>query len=305
MIAFELTIIGSGSAVPSLQRAAASQLLTYGQHRILIDCAEGTQMRLQQLGLSAMRINYVLISHLHGDHYFGLIGLIQTMHLLGRSRPLMIFGPPLLIDILRLQLEVSHTELRYPLEFTPLEIGGKQMILKNEQLSIYSFPLNHRIPTWGFLISEIQAKPNLRPEFVETYHPEPDAMKQIKQGAGFRLPDGTWLLHEDITYAARKPRSYAYCSDTAYVEELSGWISHADMLYHEATFMDMHKAEAEKTFHSTTTQAAAVALKAQVKRLLIGHFSTRYDDTKSMENEAKMVFPYTTAVKDGDRFLIE
>lgn len=150
MIAFELTIIGSGSAVPSLQRAAASQLLTYGQHRILIDCAEGTQMRLQQLGLSAMRINYVLISHLHGDHYFGLIGLIQTMHLLGRSRPLMIFGPPLLIDILRLQLEVSHTELRYPLEFTPLEIGGKQMILKNEQLSIYSFPLNHRIPTGVF-----------------------------------------------------------------------------------------------------------------------------------------------------------
>lgn len=304
MSSFDVYVIGSGSAIPGPERGASSQLVRYAGMHILIDCAEGTQQRMQQFHLNAMRINHVLISHLHGDHYFGLIGMIQSMHLLGRVKPLQVFGPPRLIDILRLQLETSDTRLRYPLLFFPLERGGKQLIFENRQLRFYSFPLKHRIPTWGFLIQERTVEANLRPEFVEAYKPVPEMMRLIKRGAGYQIPGGSFLPHEQITIQPRAPRSYVYCTDTIYDEEIVAHIAKADLLYHEATFASDLLEEAAQTYHSTASQAAAIAKLADVKQLLIGHFSARYKDVGQLEAEAKEIFPNSLAVKDGERYSI-
>lgn len=301
MIPFELQILGAGSAIPTKHRAASSQLLKYGGNLILIDCAEGTQMLLQQYNISPMRINTVLISHLHGDHYFGLIGLMNTMHLQGRTKALQLFGPPQLIDVLRLQLIVSETNLRYPINFYPLEEGGKQLIHSDFQLNLYTFSVKHRIPTWGFQIEEVQAEPHLRSDFAEKYSPEPAVIRLIKKGAGFHTPDGTFLSHENITFPSRNPRSYSYCTDTSYYEEVINYVKNTDLLYHEATFMADLEAEAIQTFHSTTKHAAMIAAKAEVKKLLIGHFSSRYTNLNPLLEESRAIFPATDLAIDGSK----
>jgi ribonuclease Z len=304
MIPFELLILGAGSAIPTKQRAASSQLLKYGGTHILIDCAEGTQMLLQKYHVSPMRINAVFISHLHGDHYFGLIGLISSMHLQGRTKSLQIFGPPQLIEIIRMQLAASATELRYVIHFHSLEKREKQLIYHDDQLNYYAFPVKHRIPTWGFQIEEQKSEPHLRKDFAEKYQPDPAVIKLIKKGAGYHTADGTFLSHQSITFPSGKPRSYSYCTDTAYDEELIKFVQGTNLLYHEATFMAHLEAEAAQTYHSTTIQAATIAKKAQVKKLLIGHFSSRYSDVSPLLEEAVSVFPDTALAIDGSKHLI-
>jgi ribonuclease Z len=297
MIPFELTIIGSGSAKPTLKRKASAQMLTYGSNHFLIDCAEGTLLQLSALKISPMRIDHIFISHLHGDHYFGLIGLINSLHLIGRTKPLYIFGPKKLAEIIQLQLDASETILRYPLIFNALQMNGKLCILDNPQLEVYSFPVLHRIPTWGFLFNEKLPERNIRPGFIDAFYPNFDEIHAIKKGSDYVDNFGVTHNNQDICFQ-HDCRSYAYCTDTAYFEELIGYINGVKVLYHETTFMANQTERALATFHSTTLQAAEIALKAGVGKLIIGHFSSRYSTTVLLVDEAKTIFPNTMAAED-------
>ncbi len=305
MIPFQLTIIGAGSAIPTVHRAATSQLLRYASSQILIDCAEGTQIQMKKLKISAMRIERILISHLHGDHYFGLIGLITSMHLLGRDKPLFVYGPPELIDILMLQLKVSQTKLNYPLVFAPLNADGEQLVFEDNCIQCFSFPVVHRIPTWGFRFDERQTELQIKPEFIAQHQPEISAIKAIKKGADYEDRHGQIHGNVQITLPLREPRSYAFCTDTAYHEGLLQHIKKVNLLYHEATFLHQNAYTAATTFHSTAHQAALMAKSAEVKQLIIGHFSSRYTDPHLLLEEARSSFPNSHLALDGSVFDVE
>ncbi|MDA3944619.1 MAG: ribonuclease Z [Bacteroidetes bacterium] len=300
---FELTIIGAGSALPSLDRHASSQHLQYGSRHILIDCAEGTQLRLQALKISPMKLDTILISHLHGDHYYGLIGLINSMHLNGRTRPLKIFGPPELINILNLMLKASDTHLRYPLHFHALEAIDSQLLESDNQLRITAFPVKHRIPAWGFRFDEIVGR-KINMDFIAAYSPSHEDLQHIQAGLDYTTAAGEVLSNKKITHLAHQPRSYAYCTDTAYYKPLIKQIHKVNLLYHEATFGKDRDDFAEQTFHSTTIQAAEIARRAEVGKLIIGHFSSRYKDLEVLLNEARTSFESTELALDDKKFLI-
>ena len=260
---FSVTILGSNSAIPTLLRNPSAHLLNVNERIFLIDCAEGTQLQLRKYKIHFQRIKHILISHLHGDHYFGLIGLLTTFHLLGRKTELHLYAPPELEEIIRVQLDASLTQLLYPLIFHPIVSDDLHLIMEDERVTVHAFPLDHRIPTYGFVFRE-----------------------KIKVR---KIP---------------AKRSYAYCSDTAYSEKIIPYVQKVDLLYHEATFMqDKAKAAAEK-FHSTTVEAATIALKSRVKKLLIGHYSARYEELQPLLDEAREIFPETYLAEDGKTFTI-
>ncbi len=304
MIPFRVTIVGSGSAIPTLQRAATSQVVQYNGTTILLDCAEGTQLQLKKLKISIMRIDHVFISHMHGDHYFGLIGLINTLHLIGRTNPLNIFGPSELIDILNLQLRASDTKLRYTINFSALEQEGKQLIFEDNTLRYFSFPVIHRIPTWGFLIEEKDTELQIDPLFLAQRKLDIPTIKAIKSGSDFTDIDGNIVSNNLITYPLAKRRSYAFCTDTSFDERLATYFTGVSMLYYEATFMHHMADTAAETFHSTSRQAAQMALIANAEKLLIGHFSSRYTDLQPLLEESRVVFPNTDLAMDGSVFEI-
>lgn len=305
MIPFQVTILGAGSAIPSLMRSASAQVVQYNGLNILIDCAEGTQLQLKKFKISPMRIDAILISHLHGDHYFGLIGLISTLHLIGRKHPLHIYGPPELYEILKLQLKAAATDLNYALHFKALTPNVKDHFFSGKYLDFFSFPVKHRIPAWGFLICEKTPERNVLPWFIDKYKPDYATIRSVKAGQDYVSDEGQRIPNHDITIAGRSARSYAYCTDTAYDENLAGIIKNVDLLYHEATFMAHLEETANSTFHSTSRQAAAIAVKANVRKLIIGHFSSRYTDAQPLVDEAREVFSETYAATDGSRFSIE
>ncbi|HOI31577.1 MAG: ribonuclease Z [Bacteroidales bacterium] len=300
---FELTIIGSGSALPMRERHASSQYLHIASRHILIDCAEGTQLRLQELKISPMKLDTILISHLHGDHYYGLIGLINSMHLNGRTNPLKIYGPPELINILNLMLKASDTHLRYPLHFHALEPIDGQILDLDNHLRITSFRVKHRIPAWGFRFDEILGR-KINKDFIAAFQPIHEDLQHIQAGGNFTTAAGEVLSNETITHLAHPSRSYAYCTDTAYFEALIDRVFGVNLLYHEATFGKDMVDFAEQTFHSTTVQAAEIALRAEVGKLLIGHFSSRYKNPEVLLDEAKTVFESTELALDDKKFLI-
>lgn len=299
MIPFTLNILGSGSAVPTLHRNPSSQLLQYNGLYFLIDCAEGTQLQLKKMKVSAMRIGHILISHLHGDHYFGLIGLITSLHLIGRTAPLYIYGPPQLFDIISLQLDTAQTKLNYPLIFNGLEQGKTVTLFEDENIQLQAFQLVHRIPTWGFLFTEKPGERRIHKDFIARYSPAVETIKSIKEGADYKLDDGSILTNAVITIAPHAPRSYAYCTDTAYSESIVPIIKNVSVLYHEATFMQNRLPDAVKTYHSTSVQAAQIARMANAGALLLGHYSSRYKDLEPLLQEAKAVFERTFAADDG------
>lgn len=303
MIPFTLNILGSGSAVPTMHRNPSSQLLQYNGLYFLIDCAEGTQLQLKKMKVSAMRIGHILISHLHGDHYFGLIGLITSLHLIGRTAPLYIYGPPQLFDIISLQLDAAQTKLNYPLVFNGLEEGKTVTLFEDENIHLQAFPLVHRIPTWGFLFTEKPGEHRIHKDFVARYSPAIETIRAIKAGADFQLDDGSVLPNHAITIAPHVPRSYAYCTDTAYSEVIVPIIKNVTVLYHEATFMHNRLQDAIKTYHSTGVQAAQIARMADAGTLLLGHYSSRYKNLEPLLQEAKAVFDNTMAADDG--FVLE
>ena len=299
---FKVIILGSNSAIPTVRRNPTAQVVNHNERLFLIDCAEGTQLQLRRFRIRLQRIHHIFISHLHGDHFFGLIGLISSMHLLGRKKTLYIYGPAPLKEILDLQLEVSMTELAYPLIFNEINPDESAPIYEDEKLIVSTIPLNHRIPTCGFLFAEKTGKRRLKKDIVQTLAIPVDQFARIKEGADFTDASGKVHKNEEITEAPSVPRSYAYCSDTAYHEPVIPIIEGVDLLYHEATFMqDKADAAAEK-YHSTTVEAATIAKKAGVKKLVIGHYSTRYDNLDDLLQESKAVFPETDVAIDGKAY---
>jgi ribonuclease Z len=262
-------------------------------------------MQLNRYRVRTSRISHILISHLHGDHFFGLVGLLNTLSLNGRNTPLIIYGPPGLDTVLTVQFQVSRTVLNYPIQFITLETEQPEIICEDQQLTITAFPVRHRIPCWGFLFRE-QPKPRRINKETMPKDLTVEEIVALKQGKDIFEYDGSIRYSNgEFTLPPRKSRSYAYCADTRYFEGLAEWVRGVDLLYHEATFMDSEQKLAEQRYHSTTVQAATIAQKAQVNTLLIGHFSSRYRDLTPLLEEAKTVFGNTLLAIEGHDVTIE
>jgi ribonuclease Z len=299
---FEVTILGSSSSTPIFNRNPSAQLLNVNEKYILIDCGEATQNQLLHFGLKASRIDQVFISHLHGDHYLGLVGLLSSLHLNGRTKPMDIFAPPELKEIIDLQFKHSQTVLNYPLNFKVTNPNVREKIFESYDVVVESFPLDHRIPCTGFRFTEKQRLRKMIKEKIDRFRIPPSEIPNIKKGGSFTDKNGRVHLSSELTTAPDKPKSYVYCSDTIcnwrYLED----IRDADTLYHEATFMHDMLARAEETFHSTALQAAEVASKSNARKLLIGHFSARYRELEPLLEEARTLFPNTFLAIEGTTF---
>lgn len=296
---FEVTILGSGAALPTSLRNPSAQYVWCNDRHILIDCGEGTQNQLRRNGISLQKISHILISHLHGDHFFGLVGLLSSMHLLGRNQGITVYGPEGLEQIIRMQLEIGGAIIGFGIDFVTLDGKTPQLLFEDNRIEIHTFPLKHRVPTNGFRINE---KPFARQLDGEKYKREKQSLVHIpalKRGEDVTLENGTVLKSAEYTFAPRKHRSYAYCSDTIYQESIVPFIHGVDVLYHEATFLDNMADRAKATFHTTAIQAARIAQLAQVGQLLLGHLSARYEDGNAHAAEAKILFEHTVVVEDG------
>lgn len=297
---FEVTILGSSSATPVFNRNPSAQLLNCNEKYYLIDCGEGTQLQLTKYNLKAARIDHIFISHLHGDHYFGLIGLLSSLHLNGRVKPMQIFGPEPLLEILEIQFKYSDTNLRYPIEFFPIVADQSKQIFENQDLVVRTIVLNHRIPTTGFIF---QQKPRQRKLIKEKTEDIPMAyFAALKKGIDVEQPDGTILKSDDYTTPADPARSYAYCSDTMYDERYFETIKGSDTLYHEATFMHELLERANETHHTTAKQAGEIAKHNGVNKLIIGHYSSRYKTLQLLLEEAQSEFENTELAIEGKTY---
>ncbi|WP_461043329.1 ribonuclease Z [Spirosoma harenae] len=296
---FSLTILGAGSATPSLKLHQTAQLLTIGSDYVLIDCGEGTQFRLLEQRIRPGRLRYIFISHLHGDHYFGLAPLLSSLNMAGRTEDLFLFGPRGLDEVLTTIFRVSDSRLGYRLHFQAVDPTQAVYLLDHPLMSVQSIPLQHRIDCTGYLFQEKRAKPHLLREKLPADVPIA-YLKQLKDGQDVLDADGRMLYAAaDYTEPAPEPRSYAFCSDTRYVEELVSQLQGVNLLYHEATFLQDNLQRAAEVFHSTAEQAATIAAKAQVGRLIIGHFSSRYKQYEPFLDEARAVFPETYLAIEG------
>ena len=297
---FDLITLGTGAALPARGRYPTAQLLNVHDGLYLIDCGEGTQERLRSAGVVFNRIGHIFISHMHGDHYLGLMGLISSMHLMGRRTVLHVHGPRELKQVIDLQLRVSGTYLRYPLEFHALEPENGRVVWEDERVTVRSLALRHRLPCCGFIFAE---RPALRPLRAEALSIVPRFKRTaIKRGEDLVLADGTVLPNAGLTLDPPPPRRYAYCSDTAYEPALVPFLKGVDLLYHEATFTEQLAKRAAETMHSTAAQAARIALDADVGQLLLGHFSSRYKTADDLLREALSVFPRTALSEEGKVF---
>ncbi|WP_259069226.1 ribonuclease Z [Mucilaginibacter sp. X4EP1] len=300
---FELTILGSSSATPIFNRNPTSQVLNINERLYMIDCAEGTQQQMLRFDVKGSRIDHIFISHLHGDHYLGLVGLLSSMHLNGRSKPLYLYGPPHLKEIVELQLTYSDTVLQYNLEFKPTT-PDKEVILDNHDVTVETIPLFHGIACTGFLFREKKRLRKLLKEKLERLKIPVEYYSALKKGADYTTADGTVLKNDTLTVDSDDPKSYAYCSDTMYNEAYFKQISNVTLLYHEATFLNNMLERALDTQHTTALQAAEVALKTGAQKLLIGHFSARYKTLNELLDEARSVFPETELAIEGKTFII-
>jgi len=301
---FEVTILGSSSATPVYNRNPTAQLLNCNEKFYLIDCAEGTQQQLIKFGLKASKIDYIFISHLHGDHYFGLIGLLSTMHLNGRIKPLHIYGPKAIKEILELQFKYSDTTLKYELIYFEIDPTQSAVIFENNDVTLETIILNHRIPCTGFKFTEKKRLRKLLIDKLEAQNVPVELYPLLKRGVDLELPNGDVILNADYTTDSAQPRAYAYCSDTIYDETYFETIKNCDTLYHEATFLHEMLERAKETHHTTALQAAQVATIVGAKKLLIGHFSSRYKTLGALLDEARSVFENTELATEGITFEI-
>jgi ribonuclease Z len=301
---FELTILGCSSATPTSNRFPTAQVLNILEHFFLIDCGEGTQMQLRKYKMKMQRINHIFISHLHGDHYFGLIGLLSTMQLLGRKTPLSLFCHPSLEQIINMQLKASDTRLQYELNFIHLKYDKSVRILDEKHFTVDTIILKHRIPCCGFLFREKDRLKSLKKDKLEQYDVPIKVMEDLRKGADLVMEGGTVIPNSELTISALPSRAYAYCSDTAYNEDILEQIKGVNLLYHEATFTSKFIDRARDTFHSTALQAATIAHKAEVKKLMIGHYSARYKDIQPLVDEAVSFFPNTVPAEEGKCYTV-
>lgn len=298
----KITILGCYSATPRTITNPTSQVVEINNEMFLVDCGEGTQVQLRKHKIKFNRIHQVFISHLHGDHFFGLIGLISTFSLLNRQNELHIYGPKGIKEVTLLQLKLSKSYTSYPLFFHELESNESELIFENNKVSVHTIPLEHRVYTNGFLFEE---KPGLRPiniDAVVAHEIDLAYYNKIKSGADITLEDGTVIPNKELTFDLKPTQSYAFCSDTKYSEKIIPSIENVDVLYHESTFLEQDKDKTKHTMHSTAIEAATIARKANVGTLILGHYSTRYTDLERFRTEAKTVFENVVLANDGLTF---
>lgn len=301
---FELTILGSSSAIPTSEKYPTAQVLKTPGRYFLIDCGEGTQIQLRRQKIGFGRINHIFISHLHGDHFYGLIGLISTFNLLGLKNDIHVYSPSQLKDVIQPQIDFLKGAMQFKVIFHPLNFKKTEVIYDDKKLEVISFPLNHSINTCGFLFREKQKEPKIKKELVQRYNISIEQIKTIKKGADFVTANGETITNSELTSPPPAPRSYAFCSDTAFYPPVAEVTKGVNLMYHEATFAEDLRDWADKTYHSTARDAATIAAMAEAGKLLIGHFSTRYDDDNILLEEAKSVFPNTEVAVDGATYTI-
>ena len=301
---FEVTILGTGSASPTTKRNPTAQLLNASERFFLIDCGEGTQVQLRKYKLSMHRIDHIFISHLHGDHYLGLLGLLQSLHLLGRKNPINLYCFPELKEIIELQNKHSQTVLNYEIRYVFTDPKTPQLIFEDNKIEIRTFPLQHRIPCCGFLFREKTTAYRILKEALDKYKVSTAEINKLRQGINAINEEGEEIDFKLLTREPDPVRSYAFCSDTAFDEGIIEYIKGTDLLYHESTFLKDMRDRARATFHSTAEDAAIIAKKAGVKALLLGHFSARYDDASPFLAEAKPIFENTFLSNEGEKFQI-
>ncbi|PTQ96749.1 ribonuclease Z [Mucilaginibacter yixingensis] len=301
---FEVTILGSSSATPIFNRNPTAQALNVNERLYLIDCGEGTQQQMLRYEVKASRIDHIFISHLHGDHYLGLIGLLSSLHLNGRKDPLKLFCPEPLKEIIELQFKYSETNLQYPIEYYFTDPLKPAVILENHDVTVETIPLNHRIACTGFIFKEKKRLRKLMKEKVEQLHIPIEFYSRLKKGEDYTDAKGRVHKNDELTTDSAAPRSYAYCSDTLYDERYFNQIQGVNMLYHEATFLHNMLDRARETHHTTAWQAGDVAVKVGAHELLIGHFSARYKTLNDLLDEAQHVFPNTDLAIEGRTYPI-
>lgn len=302
--AFKIHIIGSSAAIPTSTRLTTTQLVNYRNKYLLLDCAEGTQVALRKLKLPMLKIDHIFISHLHGDHYLGLPGLIFTMHLLGRKKKLHVYAPWGMREIIKLQYGISKLTPGFRIQYH-LITDNKQELYEDSFISIQSIQMMHSLPTFGFLIREKPQPLNIKKDSIEQYQIPVKDILRVKAGHDLLLPDGKTIPNSQLTLPPSPPRSYAFCSDTGYTDQYIDQIKKVDLLYHEATFLHDKEDIAREKTHCTALQAANIALKASVDQLLLGHFSARYDDLTVFTQEAQTVFENTLLAREGDVIELE
>lgn len=290
---FEVNILGCGSALPTGRRFTSSQVINLRDKLYMVDCGEGAQIQLRNMHLKFNRLNHIFISHLHGDHCFGLPGLISTLGMLGRTGELVIHAQPDAQKIFQPLLDYFCKDLVYSVRFDPVDPFRHALIYEDRTVRVYSIPLKHRVPTCGFLFEELPKARHLIKDMIDFYQIPIKELPLIKEGADYTTPEGGIISNSRLTRAAEPPKKYAYCSDTGYSEKIIPFIENIDLLYHEATFCEQDIARAKETFHSSARQAATIAKLANVKQLMLGHFSARYNDVGVLLDEAKAVFPNT------------
>ena len=298
-------MLGSSAAVPTTERSCSAQLVHCNNRYILIDCGEGTQQQLRRFNAPFQRINHILISHLHGDHFYGLPGLLGTMSLLGRTTGIQLYGPPELLEILTVIFRASETKLTFNFTFIPLEMKSKEVIYEDEGMCVFAFPLKHRIKTFGFSVEEKFQRLKINKNAVEGSSLSIEHLKLLAQGKDFQRIDGSWVFYKDYTLPPPPSRIYSYCSDTKPFPILKSYTEGTTTLYHEATFLSDKSDRAKQTFHSTAAEAASLAREIGARKLLMGHFSSRYPNTDQHLVEAKECFEHVEAVIDGVTYQIE
>lgn len=298
----KLTILGCYAATPRTITNPTSQVLEIKNRMFLIDCGEGTQVQLRKNKIKFTKINQVFISHLHGDHFFGLIGLISTFSLLGRTTDLHIYGPKGIKEIIILQLRLSNSWTNYGLYFHELESEESEVVFEDDKVLVTTIPLKHRVYTNGFLFQEKVGERKLNMDAVLNHEIDTCYYQKIKNGKDITLDDGRLIANSVLTFDPIEPKSYAFCSDTVFHEDIIPIIENVDILYHESTFLESEVSLANKTLHSTAKEAARIALKANAKQLILGHYSTRYESIDLFKEEAKTIFPEVLLAEDGKTF---
>ncbi len=302
-MSFNVKILGCGSALPTTYRNATAQVVSHNGQIYLVDCAEATQVVMRRHGVRFGGLNHIFISHLHGDHFFGLFGLLSSLDLMGRKGDVYLHCPARLQQMLESQYSpVLIHELGFALHFVPLSPDGLSVTLNARHLEVWSFPLRHRLPCWGFLFREKPALRNVVKDCIPKYNLSIEEIVAIKNGSDLTLDDGTVIPNDALTVPPPKPKSYAFVSDTTKLDSVVEAVAGVDVLYHEATYDDSFEKRASETFHCTAGQAAEVARDAKVGKLVIGHFSGRYDSVSLLERQARNIFPNTVAAEDGMEF---
>lgn len=296
---FQISILGCGSALPTMTRNQSCQIINVNESEYMIDCGEGSQLMMRKMKKRFQRINQIFISHLHGDHYYGLLGYLSTLHLLGRDKEMTVYAPIGLKEILEIHQKHSKSVFRYPLKIIELFHKRSELIFEDKKVSVHSIPLKHKIYCNGFLFKEKKKARNIIPEKIDQYSIPLKEIRSIKDGADLTLDNGKTISNNELTLEPPRPKSYAYCSDTMFLPEIVPLIEEVDCLYHESTFIEEDKGRAKQTKHSTAKQAAEIAKSARVNQLVLGHFSARYSDMEPFLSEAQSIFSNTILASDG------